>query len=507
MLKIAPVTLLGACLFACGGGGASHDSAPADAAAPAPDAAPAGEDAATADAVVVAPDGALPDAALPDAAPPPVPPPEVWGSPLLADENPDPNIFEATLVAGATHLTLDDGTELDALTYNGLNPGPRLDVRVGERVIIHFKNELDRPTTIHWHGLRISDQMDGNPRIQDPVQPGESFTYDFVPPDAGTYWYHPHVDASLQVERGLYAPIVVRGADEPVYDRERMFVIDDILLDGNQFPPFPADHMEEMHGRFGNRLLTNGQFNELTDDIPAGTVERWHFVNPANARTMYLGIEGAEWRVIGTDGGPVTPAYTPDRLIVSPGQRYDVEVRTGNDGPVQILSYVAELNAADQVVDVPYTLFTAPVTGEPADTPEWRYVAPEREVNRRADRQVSIDFDAHMDAEGHMVWTLNGMADMHEPMFTFHKGEVVDITLNNLQGPDHPFHLHGQFFEIFPGNFPEQQEPGRKDVVLVRGQNTVKIRARMDNPGEWMMHCHILAHAELGMMAMFMVEE
>ncbi|MCK6570464.1 multicopper oxidase family protein [Myxococcota bacterium] len=450
------------------------------------------------------PGDALPDAAAPV---PEAAPPEVWGAPLLADENPAPGVFEATVVAGVHPVTLDDGTELEMWLYNGQFPGPRIDVRAGDRVLIHFRNELPQETTIHWHGLRIPDAMDGSPRIQRPVQPGESFDYDFVVPEAGTYWYHPHVKANEQLERGLYAPLIVRTVDEPTWDRARMFVLDDILLRGGDFAPFLADHMEEMHGRFGNALLTNGAFQLQQDTVAPGTVERWHLVNAANARTQRLRVRGAEFRVIATDGGPLPEPYTPDFLEISPGQRFELEVRADGTGPVALDSLVDTVNAAGDVVTEPFPLFEGvPGEGEAAAPADWRFVPPTRAPARRPERQVVLELDGVNTAHG-LEWLINGEAHAHAPLFTFRKGEVVEMTLRNLAGPEHPFHLHGQFFEIYPDSDHWRAQPGLKDVVLLPGQATVRLRAYMDNPGDWMMHCHILEHAELGMMATFRVEE
>lgn len=467
-------------------------------------------DARVADATLAAADSKsidaaiAPDAALPDAFLPP-PAPEVLGASLLADENPDPLIFEANLVAAPHRKTLDDGTNLEMWLYNGQFPGPLVDVRVGQRVIIHFRNELELPTTIHWHGLRISSEMDGNPRIQDPVEPGGTFTYDFVVPEAGTFWYHPHIKANEQVERGLYAPFIVREAAEVVWDVERAFIVDDMLLSGGDFALFLASHSEEMHGRHGNVLVTNGHVEPGTGEATQGQVERWRFINPANARTMRLRISGAEFRVIGTDGGGVSEAYTTPSVLISPGQRYDVEVRYPDAGLV-VLESLVEVLVGDFIQVEPITLFTATVSASELPVPEWRFQPRDLPRARRSDRRVTLELDARNGPNG-LEWLINGASHAHEPLFTFKKGDIVDFTISNLAGPEHPFHLHGQFFEIFPGDTPETDQPGLKDVVLVPGLSDLRVRAYLDNPGEWMMHCHILEHAELGMMATFLVEE
>ncbi len=148
--------------------------------------------------------------------------PTIQGWPTLEDLNPDPKIVEVNLTARSLTSHWPSDLTLRMMTYNGVTPGPLLQVAVGDRVIVHFKNELDEPTTVHWHGLRIPADMDGNPRIQDPVEPGTAFTYDFVVPDAGTFWYHPHIRANEQVEKGLYGPLIVHDPADPVVDQERI---------------------------------------------------------------------------------------------------------------------------------------------------------------------------------------------------------------------------------------------------------------------------------------------
>jgi FtsP/CotA-like multicopper oxidase with cupredoxin domain len=433
--------------------------------------------------------------------------PEVWGAPEIEDENPAADVVEVTLRAEETTVELADGVEVDMYTYNGHVPGPIIQANVGDRVIVNFENHLPEKTTVHWHGLRISDDMDGSPRIQEPVEPGGSFVYDFVVPEAGSYWYHPHVRSNEQVEKGLYGLIVVRDENDPEYDAERYFTIDDILLDNNdEMPGFLESHPEVMHGRAGNMLLTSGQLDPVALDIEQGSVERWRLVNPANARTMSLSIEGASWRVIGTDGGLLSEPYETDRLTLPVGQRFDVEVTFDEAEDARLDTHVMVRDDAGDIVEQAFPLVEVDVT-QSSRTPrtiDWPAIEPIAEPS--VDRQETIAFDVQQDAIGRTEWTLNGEADPDEPLFTFTEGERVRITLENRAGPEHPFHLHGQFFTVVEDSRPWTHQPGFKDTVLVPGQQSVDIIAYFDNPGQWMAHCHILEHAELGMMSEIVVE-
>ena len=130
--------------------------------------------------------------------------------PEAPDLNPDPAIVEIEMEARVAAVELAPGLTVNAWTYNGLIPGPMVRVNVGDRLIVHFSNSLPDPTTVHWHGLRIPIEMDGVPGYSEPpVEPGGTFTYDFIVPDAGIYWYHPHVMSAAQVGFGLYGAFLV----------------------------------------------------------------------------------------------------------------------------------------------------------------------------------------------------------------------------------------------------------------------------------------------------------
>lgn len=439
------------------------------------------------------------------AAPPPPAPyvmPDVWGVDALEDANPDPDVVEVSIAASKTKLEILPGKPTSVYAYNGAIPGGLLKAKVGDVVIVHFENDLPEPTTVHWHGLRISDQMDGSPRIQSPIKPGATFTYTFRVPEAGTFWYHPHVDTAVQVENGLYGGIVVFDPKkDPTYDAERMLVLRDIRLesDGSISPPSDMDGM--MGGRFGNTLLTNGHpAKDATDSVEQGTVERWRLVNTSNARTMSLGIDGASFRIIGTDGGLLPEPYTTNRITLPVGQRYDVEVTYDQPGTVKLQNYVEEQDSKGNVTETALTSLSVDVA-ESARVP--RTIAwPEIALPDRApDATAMLTLDVKQDAMNGTEWTINGKADAMDPLFTWAQGSTVDITIVNKVQTEHPFHLHGQFFEVL-----DDKQPGLKDVVLVPPSGTVKIRAFLDNPGHWMAHCHILEHAELGMMAEIVVD-
>jgi len=181
--------------------------------------------------------------------------PEGWDDDLALaipqDINPDPNILEIELEAKITEMEIVPGTTTPVWTYGGSLPGPLIKAKVGDRLIVHFKNNLPDSTSIHWHGVRVPNNMDGVPNVtQDPVPAGGEFTYDFILRDAGTYWYHPHINTAAQVGWGMYGPIVVEDPNDPeVFGDELVLVLSDMSLDENgQFLPTDGG------GAFSDRL-------------------------------------------------------------------------------------------------------------------------------------------------------------------------------------------------------------------------------------------------------------
>lgn len=420
----------------------------------------------------------------------------LWGAPELTDENPDPDVVEVHLTAAKGRATLD-GKEIDVLAYNGSVPGPILRAKQHQTVIVHFTNQLAEPTTVHWHGLRISEAMDGSPVIQTPVPPGGTFTYSFMVPDAGSFWYHPHVNTYAQLARGLYGAIVVEGAPDPAYDLERSLILDDVLFDadGNISPP-TLDGLVPLTGRVGKVLLTNGKAAARAKaSATKGKVERWRIVNSANARTMRLLLEGAKGRLIGADGGLFTaPVPLPERLVLPVGGRVEIEVSYDTAGTARLVNAVPTSSVEEKT-----TMLEVAVADGPAPrTIAWPTITP-----AVAERPAVDDFDISFDYQqgSSITWTVNGESNPKEPLFTVAKGATVKITLSNASAVmDHPFHLHGQFFRV---NDPAW--PGLRDTVLVPAAKPIEIIAYLDNPGMWMAHCHILEHAEVGMMAHIMV--
>jgi FtsP/CotA-like multicopper oxidase with cupredoxin domain len=424
------------------------------------------------------------------------------------DKNPHPDIVEIDLEAREATRTFGSAPATAVWTYNGITPGPFIDAKVGDRLIVHFKNSLPEPTTIHWHGIRLPAAMDGSMAMQSPVPTGGTFTYEFTLKDAGLYWYHPHVRSDVQTEKGLYGAIRVRGVAEPEVDVERVLVLDDIKLDANgQIEEYLDDH-SLMMGREGNTLLVNGVSNARVA-IDSGALVRLRLVNVANGRFFNLRIPGQKMRVIGTDGGLVPRPYDADTVLMSPGERYDV-------------LFVADAEPGSElaIMNEPYERGHDSGHRPPVEVGRLRVSdAPRREprpmpgsfpdIERLADGPV--DFPIHLDEKsigGELKFTINGAVHPDVPVLHVPNGAIRIMEVSNGSDMDHPFHLHGFFFQILARDgVPEPREAlANKDTVIVPAHRRLKLVSRYDEPGMWMYHCHILEHGEHGMMGEIHVE-
>src|ERR1043166_3658018 len=217
------------------------------------------------------------------------------------------------------------GVSTRAWGFNGTIPGPTLEATVGDVLEIRFTNRLPEPTVVHWHGLRIPAAMDGTAMVQRPVGPGETFTYRFRLPDAGTFWYHSHFNEPEQLEKGLYGALIVRAPDEFALDGEQILVFDDLRVTrSGQIAKF-GGLMDRHNGREGNVRLINGT-SEPEFVIAAGQIERWRIVNASSARYVRLSLGGLPFQIIGTDGGFIEPPVPAEEVLLPPADRVELAV-------------------------------------------------------------------------------------------------------------------------------------------------------------------------------------
>ena len=260
------------------------------------------------------------------------------------------------------------------LTYNGLVPGPMIRARVGDRVIVHFTNALAEETTIHWHGLRVPAAMDGMPgHSQPPVHRAAAFLYDFVVPDASTFWYHPHVNSAVQEGNGMYGAFIVDDPAEPAgLGDEVVMVLSDIDVkeDGSLQPADGGGDLGTLFGREGNVLLVNGKVKPTLKARP-GLRQRWRIINAAKSRYFQIALDGHSFTRIGGDGGLLTAPVEVSRPVLTPGERADLlVVPEGEPGAELVVRWIPFDRGFGSTFNRPNEdLFTVRLEGTRAETP------------------------------------------------------------------------------------------------------------------------------------------
>lgn len=453
------------------------------------------------------------------------------------------------LRARPARAALGSGGETDIWGYDGTVPGPTIRVKRGQEVRVRLLNELPEPTTIHWHGLRLPNAMDGVPHLtQAPVEPGGHFDYRFTAPDAGTFWYHPHLYSSEQLERGLSGLLIVDEPDPPDVDHDIALIFDDWRLTSSgaiDEASFRSFHDAAHDGRIGRHVTVNGR---PAFDIPVRTNQRLRLrlVNVANARLMRIGIDGHPARVMAVDGQPAEPFVARDSSVVlAPGTRIDLFVDAaqapGAMAPIRLSGYGEDVAVARLVY-----ASGAPARTEPRPEPA---PLPANPLPQRMDFVAAAKHELPIEggAMGGMmmgrgmgpgmgmgpgrgpgmgmgpgmrgqvpgdgidprarIWTLGGRASSGHhgpPAFSVKRGQTVMLAFANRTAFPHAMHLHGHHFRLLD-KLDDGWKPFWLDTVLVAPMDTARIAFVADNPGKWMIHCHMLEHQETGMGAWFEV--
>ncbi|MFK5979195.1 MAG: multicopper oxidase family protein [Rhizobiaceae bacterium] len=436
----------------------------------------------------------------------------------------DDGYLKITASPSLKKLYRADAPESQLWTYNDTSPGPEIRAKRGERIKVRLINQLEEPTSIHWHGIRIDNAMDGVPGLtQESVPPGQTFEYDFIAPDAGTYWYHAHNKSWNQVARGLYGPLIIEE-DDPAFDHEHdlTLLIDDWRLkrDGTLDVASLGSLMDWTHGgRLGNWLTVNGK-SSPTFNLNAGEAYRLRLINASNARTFNIDPNRFDATVIGYDGQaldePIELNYSP--LLLGSAQRVDLLVipKVGADFAIEEISS-----------DNPYPFVHFKVEGKQKNTvPHIRLTQndlPEPDLSDPKMFKLSMSGGA-MGNGGKMIyngktlegkdfqtykqfWAFNGVANLAEaPFFSIQRGETVVIDLFNNTAFMHGMHVHGHHFRVLhrAGSSIKEGNPWR-DTFMIGSTQTTRIAFVADNPGKWLLHCHMLEHAAAGMTTWFEV--
>jgi len=430
--------------------------------------------------------------------------------------------FTLTAAPGRVSLVGQPYPDTDVWSYNASIPGPEIRVRQGERLRIRVENRLAQATTVHWHGVRVPNAMDGVPFLtQKPIAPGgEEFVYEFDVPDAGTYWYHPHHHSAEQVGRGLSGALIVEEIEPLPVDRDIVWVLGDWRLARNASIVNDFGNRMEvtMAGRIGNTVTINGRVPE-TVSVRSGERLRLRLINAAPARIFALEFKDHRPLLVALDGQPVAP-HEPakGRVVLGPAMRADL-----------VLDMIGQPGAAGSVIDrfgrdLNYKLVDFAYSDEPPLRttplePPSRMRAntmPEPDLDK-AERHVVTLEGGMMGGRGMMMgmmgghgmgWSINGVAasghDM-APMITLSRGSSCILAIRNETAWHHPIHLHGHSFRVITRKGQPTRDREWLDTVLIPPRETAEIAFVADNPGDWMFHCHILDHQDGGMMAVIRV--
>jgi multicopper oxidase len=402
------------------------------------------------------------------------------------------------------------GTVVPTWRYGGQVPGRPIRVAAGEQVRVTVDNHLPEATSVHWHGLTLRNDADGVPGVtQAPIDPGGRFIYQFTAPHPGTYWFHPH--HGLQLDRGLYAPLIVDDLHEPLrYDREWIVVLDD-WLDG--VAGTPDDAYARVRDRGGMRtgiaaaaidypyFLLNGRVPNDPNVLRArpGDRVRLRIINAGATTAFRFGVTGHQMTVTHTDGRVVEPTVT-DSVTIAMGERYDALVTVGAGA----FPAIAVPIAARPGSFAAGLIRTAPGTAPPPDAAmvglrtltaaQLQPAESARLADRQPDRTLKIAMTGGMMSYD---WRFDGKAyDPERIDHAVRAGERVLLELANRTMMWHPIHLHGHVFALGGPN------GALKDTATVSAGSTLRIVFDADNPGRWMLHCHNAYHAEAGMMTL-----
>ncbi|KIN76951.1 multicopper oxidase family protein [Sulfitobacter mediterraneus] len=402
--------------------------------------------------------------------------------------------------------------------FEGRAPGPEIRVAQGARVQRRLINDLPDATSTHWHGIRIGNAMDGVAGLtQDAIAPGASFQYDFVAPDAGTYWYHAHNRSFEQVARGLHGALIVEEPEPIDIDRDEVLILDDWLVDPETAQI--ADTFRAMHdlshaGRLGNYITTNATYN-LALPVKRHERLRLRMINAANARVFQLALDGLEGWIVALDGMPLAQARLIDRnIVLAPAQRVDlivdVTAETGGAG------HIVQIDRNESFSQVAFEV-TGDATRARRDAP--RALPPNVHAMPDLAEATKLELLMQGGAMGGMMGAMMGgqmssMRDMMQsgnfwafngavggmdgaPLAAISRGETVRLKINNDTAFPHAMHLHGMHFHEIA---PDGSLGTLRDTTLLDRGEVRDIAFVADNPGKWLLHCHMLSHSASGMM-------
>ena len=407
------------------------------------------------------------------------------------DLDADPAIVHVALEATPWTFVVD-GETVNGFAYNRQVPGPTIRAKLGDTVIVDFTNGLPDPTTIHWHGLSVPEAMDGVTWIDAPLAAGAAFTYMFTVSEAGTFWYHPHVDGARQVDLGLYGVFIVSEPDEPAVDQDLVVVWD---TSGEHEDADAHEHTAPDPSRVV--WTANGAVQPRLE-LGAGQRARLRMVNVSNS--AYLDLAWPGMRQIAADQGFLPALLEPESVVLAPGDRAEFELTPASSFDVVTELYTASGGSA--LGEALALMEVALPEKQPVPAPTaWPFTGAAVSAD-----PGNTDVIYVFSGGGGDAWLMNGEVYPDITVQTLVLGAAGVIEVRNLSATEHPFHLHGQSFEVLSVNGVAPASRRVEDTVNVGIRGTVRLLVQARNPGDWMAHCHLLPHAEGGMMSVLRVQ-
>lgn len=439
-------------------------------------------------------------------------------------------VVRRTLTAEPTTVDLG-GRTVDTWAFDGKVPAPIIRAKAGDQLLVSLRNRLPDPTTVHWHGIALRNDMDGVPGVtMSPVASGARFDYSFIVPDPGTYWFHPHV--GVQLDSGLQGALIIDDPNEPGrYDDEAVLILDDWtdgwgsspkqILAGFRADGMPAMQEMDMGGISMNGTsqvdprqplgqdagdvtypahLINGRLARDPESITTqpGRRVRLRIINAGGDTAYRFSVGGHRLTVTHADGFPVRPIEV-DSLILGMGERYDVIVKAGDGSfPIFAVPVGKQGSPALAVLRTSSRRLGDASPPPPEKGRLLRYedlVSPDsvRLPARRPDKELDVQLTM---GDGGRKWLVNGATFADFEPLEIEPNQRVRLNLINRSMMFHPMHLHGHTFALARG----AHDGPRKDTVNVLPMAKLSIDLQSDNPGQWLLHCHNVYHGELGMM-------
>ena len=466
------------------------------------------------------------------------------------------------LTAGLVRRTIK-GQAYAMYAFNHQVPGPLIRVPQNATVTVRFHNRIELPSSVHWHGVRLDNASDGAVGVtQDAVVPGGDYTYTVHFPDAGIYWYHPHVREDIEQAMGLFGNMLVDAPDRNYYspaNQEQVLMLGDLLMQADTLIPFGKEGPDfALMGRVGNVLLVNGEPG-YSLRVHQGEVVRFYLTNVSSSRTWNVSFGGARIKVLASDVSRFEHEEFVPSVVLAPAERYIVEVRFDHPGQFSMVNAVQAINhyrgefepetdtlgvvTVDSAPAVPdysaqfatlraydsvsrdmdryrqyfdkppdrTVTLTVRTTGLPLATVQFMtidtaYFAPMEWVDGMPDMNwLSTAKEVRWILRDDATGKENGDVDWHVK-----RGSVVKLRIFNdptsFHPMQHPIHLHGQRMLVISRDGVPTKNLVWKDTALIPVGSTVDLLIDASNPGDWMLHCHIAEHLGAGMMMVMHVE-